>query len=149
MNFFDQIAEDIKVAMKARETVKLEALRGIKKELIEAKTSKGANAELEEAECMKILKKMVKQRRDSAQIFIEQGRADLAEPELQQADVIAAYLPAAMTAEQLEEAVKNIIAQVGATSMKDMGKVMGVASKELSGKADGKDISDCVKRLLA
>ncbi len=90
MNFFDQIAEDIKAAMKARETVKLEALRGIKKELIEAKTSKGANAELEEAECMKILKKMVKQRRDSAQIFIEQGRADLAEPELQQADVIAA-----------------------------------------------------------
>lgn len=149
MNFFDQIAEDIKAAMKARETVKLEALRGIKKELIEAKTSKGANAELEEAECMKILKKMVKQRRDSAQIFIEQGRADLAEPELQQADVIVAYLPAAMTAEQLEEAVKNIIAQVGATSMKDMGKVMGVASKELSGKADGKDISDCVKRLLA
>lgn len=149
MNFFDQIAEDIKAAMKARETVKLEALRGIKKELIEAKTSKGANAELEEAECMKILKKMVKQRRDSAQIFIEQGRADLAELELQQADVIAAYLPATMTAEQLEEAVKNIIAQVGATSMKDMGKVMGVASKELSGKADGKDISDCVKRLLA
>lgn len=149
MNFFDQITEDIKVAMKARETVKLEALRGIKKELIEAKTAKGANAELDETEIFKILKKMVKQRRDSAQIFVEQGRADLAEPEALQADVIAAYLPESMSAEQLEEAVKNIIAQVGATSMKDMGKVMGVASKELSGKADGKDISDCVKRLLA
>lgn len=149
MKFFDQITEDIKVAMKARETVKLEALRGIKKELIEAKTAKGANAELDETEIFKILKKMVKQRRDSAQIFVEQGRADLAEPEALQADVIAAYLPESMSAEQLEEAVKNIIAQVGATSMKDMGKVMGVASKELSGKADGKDISDCVKRLLA
>lgn len=149
MNFLDQITEDIKVAMKARETVKLEALRGTKKELIEAKTAKGANAELDETEILKVLKKMVKQRRDSAEIFIQQGRADLAEPETQQADIIAAYLPAAMTAEQLEEAVKNIIAQVGATTMKDMGKVMGVASKELSGKADGKDISDCVKRLLA
>jgi uncharacterized protein YqeY len=149
MNFLDQITEDIKAAMKARETVKLEALRGIKKELIEAKTAKGANAELDETEIFKVLKKMVKQRRDSAEIFIQQGRADLAEPETQQADIIAAYLPAAMTPEQLEEAVKNIIAQVGATTMKDMGKVMGVASKELSGKADGKDISDCVKRLLA
>lgn len=149
MNFFDQITEDIKSAMKARETVKLEALRGIKKELIEAKTAKGANAELDDTEVFKILKKMVKQRRDSAAIFIEQGRADLAEPETMQADVIAAYLPESMSAEQLEEAIKNIIAQVGATTMKDMGKVMGVASKELSGKADGKDISNCVKRLLA
>ncbi len=149
MNFLDQITEDIKAAMKARESVKLEALRGIKKELLEAKTAKSASEELSDAEVMKILKKMVKQRRDSAQIYTEQGRADLAEGETAQAEVIEKYLPAAMKPEELEAAVKAIIAKVGASSPKDMGKVMGVASKELAGKADGKDISDCVKRLLA
>lgn len=149
MNFLEQITEDIKSAMKARETNKLEALRGIKKELLEAKTAKGAAEELADADVMKILKKMVKQRKDSAQIFTEQGRADLAEPELAQAAVIEAYLPASMSPEQLEAAVAAIIARVGAQSPKDMGKVMGPASKELAGQADGKDISDCVKRLLA
>ena len=149
MNYLDQITEDIKAAMKARETVKLEALRGIKKELLEAKTAKGASADLEEAEVMKVLKKMVKQRRDSAAVYTEQGRPELAEKENAEADVISAYLPEAMSPEQLEEAVKSVIVRVGATSMKDMGKVMGAASKELSGQADGKDISDCVKRLLS
>lgn len=149
MNLFDQISEDIKAAMKARDHVRLEALRSIKKELLEAKTAKGAGNELPDAEAMKILKKMVKQRRESAQIYVEQNRADLAETETAQADIIETYLPAAMTPEQLEAAVKAIIEKTGATNIKEMGKVMGVASKELAGKADGKDISDCVKRLLA
>lgn len=149
MSYFDQISEDIKTAMKARETVRLEALRGVKKEFIEAKTAKGADAELDDAEAMKILKKMVKQRRDTAKLYIEQGRPDLAEGETQQADIIEAYLPAAMSAEELESKIKAIIEKVGASSIKEMGKVMGVASKELAGLADGKDISDCVKRLLA
>lgn len=149
MNLFDQISEDIKAAMKARDHVRLEALRGIKKELLEAKTAKGAGDELPDAEAMKILKKMVKQRRESAQIYVEQNRADLAETETAQADIIETYLPAAMTPEQLEAAVKAIIEKTGATNIKEMGKVISVASKELAGKADGKDISDCVKRLLA
>ncbi len=149
MNFLDQITEDIKNAMKARETVRLEALRGIKKELLELKTSKPVGEEMTEAEIMKVLKKMVKQRRDSAQIFAEQGRQDLAEPETAQADIIETYLPEEMSAEELEKTIKEIIAQVGATSMKDMGKVMGPAQKALAGKADGKAISDCVKKLLS
>ena len=149
MNLFDQISEDIKAAMKARDHVRLEALRGIKKELLEAKTAKGAGDELPDAEAMKILKKMVKQRRESALIYVEQNRADLAETENAQADIIETYLPAAMTPEQLEAAVKAIIEKTGVTNIKEMGKVMSVASKELAGKADGKDISDCVKRLLA
>ena len=143
MNFLDQLTEDIKSAMKARETQRLQALRGIKKELLEAKTAKGASDELPEAEIMKILQKMVKQRR------IDQNRPELAEVESAEADVIATYLPASLTPQELEAAVSAIIAKVGATTMKEMGKVMGVASKELAGKADGKDISDCVKRLLA
>ena len=149
MSYFEQISKDIMSAMKAREATKLDALRGVKKEFIEAKTAKGANADLDDAEAMKIMKKMVKQRRDTAKLYIEQGRADLAETETQQADIIEAYLPKAMSAEELESKVKAIIEKVGATSIKEMGKVMGVASKELAGLADGKDISDCVKRLLA
>lgn len=149
MNLFDQISEDIKAAMKARDHVRLEALRGVKKELLEAKTAKGAGDELPDAEALKILKKMVKQRRESAQIYVEQNRADLAETETAQADIIETYLPAAMTPEQLEAAVKAIIEKTGVTNIKEMGKVMGVASKELAGKADGKAISDCVKKLLA
>ncbi len=149
MSFIEKITEDIKSAMKAHDHVRLEAVRGIKKELIEAKTAKGANAEIDDAEVFKILQKMVKQRRESAQIYIDQNRPDLAETETAQADVIATYLPATMTAEELEAAVKAIIEKVGATSMKDMGKVMGTASKELAGKAEGKAISDCVKNLLA
>lgn len=148
MDFFEQLNEDIKAAMKARESLKLDALRGIKKELLEAKTAKGAGDVVPETEIVRILQKMVKQRRDSAAIFKTQGRPELAEKELAEADVIAVYLPAAMTPAELEAAVRAIIAKTGATSIKDLGKVMGVASKELAGKAEGKDISEMVKKLL-
>ncbi len=148
MDFLEQLGEDIKTAMKARESLKLDALRGIKKELLEAKTAKGAADVIPETEIVRILQKMVKQRRDSADIFTGQGRPELAEKELAEAAVIAAYLPAAMTPAELEAAVKSIIAKTGAASIKDLGKVMGVASKELAGKAEGKDISEMVKKLL-
>ncbi len=149
MSLFDQISKEIMAAMKAHDQVRLEALRGAKKELLEAKTAKPQGEELADDEAIKVLKKMVKQRKDAAQIFVQQGRQDLADGELQQASVLEEYLPAAMTAEQLEAAVKEIIAQSGAASIKEMGKVMGLANKALAGKADGKEISDCVKRLLA
>lgn len=149
MSLFDQISKEIMAAMKAHDQVRLEALRGAKKELLEAKTAKPQGEDLVDEEAIKVLKKMVKQRKDAAQIFVSQGRQDLADGELQQATVLEEYLPAAMTAEQLEAAVKDIIAQSGATSIKEMGKVMGLANKALAGKADGKEISDCVKKLLA
>ena len=149
MTFIEKITDDIKSAMKAHDHTRLEAVRGIKKELLEAMTAKGASGELADADVFKILQKMVKQRRESAQIYVDQNRADLAETETAQADIIASYLPATMTAEELEAAVSAIITKVGATSPKDMGKVMGTASKELAGKAEGKAISDCVKKLLA
>ncbi|MBR6250524.1 MAG: GatB/YqeY domain-containing protein [Bacteroidales bacterium] len=148
MTFTERITEDIKQAMKAREAVKLEALRGIKKELIEARTAKAGGEEVSDADAMKILQKMVKQRRETSAIYKEQGRPELAAAEDEQADVIAAYLPKELTAEEIEAAVKAIIAEVGATSIKEMGKVMGVASKKLAGQADGKAISDTVKKLL-
>lgn len=148
MTFIEQITEDIKAAMKARDSKSLEALRGIKKELIEAQT-KGPAHELEEAEIMKILQKMVKQRQDSAALYAEQNRPDLAEEETSQAEVISRYLPKALSKEEVEEAIKKIITEVGATSPKDMGKVMGVASKQFAGRADGKMVSDMVKSLLA
>ncbi|MBE6340669.1 MAG: GatB/YqeY domain-containing protein [Bacteroidales bacterium] len=148
MTFTERITEDIKQAMKARETLKLEALRGIKKELIEARTAKGGSDEVSDADAMKILQKMVKQRRETSAIYKEQGRPELAADEDAQADVIAAYLPKELTADEVEAAVKAIIAEVGATSIKEMGKVMGVASKKLAGQADGKVISDTVKKLL-
>lgn len=149
MSFIEKITEDIKAAMKAHDHTRLEAVRGIKKELLEAVTAKGSSGDLAEADVFKILQKMVKQRRESAQIYIDQNRPDLAQAETEQADVIASYLPASMSAEELEAAVAAIIAKVGATSQKDMGKVMGAASKELAGRAEGKAISDCVKKLLA
>lgn len=149
MSLFDQISNDIKTAMLARDKQRLEALRGIKKEFIEAKTAKGADGELHDDVALKILAKMAKQRRESAQIYAEQNRPDLAEPELSEAAVIESYLPQPMTDAELEAALKEIIAEVGATSAKEMGKVMGVASKKLAGKADGKAISEKVKALLA
>lgn len=149
MSFLDQLTEDIKAAMKARDSLKLDALRGIKKELLEAKTAKGAADEIADSDITRILQKMVKQRRDAAAIFTSQGRADLAEKENAEADVISVYLPAAMTPAELENALKEIITRTGASSIKELGKVMGVASKELAGKADGKEISDTVKRLLS
>lgn len=135
--------------MLARDKQRLEALRGIKKEFIEAKTAKGSDGELHDDVALKILSKMAKQRRESAQIYTEQNRPDLAEPELAEAAVIESYLPQPMSEAELEEAIKAIIAEVGATSVKEMGKVMGAASKKLAGKADGKAISEKVKALLS
>jgi len=146
---FDQISADIKTAMLAREKVALEALRGIKKEFLEAKTAKGSDGTLPDEVAVKILQKMVKQRKESASIFAQQNRADLADNELAEVAVIERYLPAQMSDAELEAAVAAIIAQVGATGPQDMGKVMGVASKQLAGKTEGKLISEKVKALLA
>ena len=149
MSLFDQINDDIKAAMKAREKEQLEALRGIKKVILEAKTAVGANDELSDQDIVKIIQKLAKQGKDSANIFKEQNREDLYAQEMVQVEVFEKYLPAKMSDEELTQAVKTIIDQVGATSMKEMGKVMGMASKSLTGKADGKDIADKVKSLLA
>ncbi len=149
MSLFDTISEDIKKAMLAKERVKLDALRGIKKELLEAKTAKSAQGELTDEAAIAVIQKMAKQRRDSAEIYTSQGRPDLAEKEQEELAVIESYLPKQLTAEELETELKAIITQVGATSPADMGKVMGVATKKLAGVTNGKAISDAVKRLLA
>lgn len=149
MDMFDKISADIKSAMLAKDKVRLEALRGIKKEFLEAKTAKGGDGTLSDDNAMKILAKMVKQRRESASIYTQQGRQDLADNELAEASVIEEYLPKQLTEEELTAELKAIIAQVGATSAKEMGKVMGVASKALAGRADGRAISAKVKELLA
>ncbi len=148
MELFDQISNDIKEAMKAKDKVKLETLRNVKKCFLEAKTAPGANDTLTDEAAMKIMQKLVKQGKDSAAVYTEQGRNDLAEAELAQVQVIEAYLPKQLSAEELEAKLKTIIAQVGATSAKDMGKVMGVATKELAGLAEGRAISAKVKELL-
>ena len=149
MELFEKVSKDIVAAMKAKDKVTLEALRNIKKVFIEAKTAPGANDTLDDAAALKILQKLAKQGHDSADLYSQQNRPDLAEAEIAQVKVIESYLPKAMSAEEIEAAVKEIIAQTGATSIKEMGKVMGVASKQLAGKADGKAISDVVKKLLA
>lgn len=149
MNLFDTISEDIKKAMLAREKVRLEALRGIKKEFLEAKTAPGAGGELSDETALKIMVKMVKQRKESARIYIDNNRPELADNELAEAAVIEEYLPRQMSQEELDEALRAIIAETGAQSPRDMGKVMGVATKRLSGKAEGRAISDTVKKLLA
>ena len=145
MNFLDRINADIKSAMLAKEKEKLEAIRAIKAALLLAQTS--GEKVTEESE-IKILQKLLKQRRDAAEIYTSQNRADLAQVELFQADIIHGYLPAMMSNEEIEAGVKKIIAESGAVSSKDMGKVMGMASKALAGKAEGKAISDAVKKLL-
>ena len=149
MNLFDKVSGDIKTAMLARDKVRLEALRGIKKEFLEAKTAKGGDGELSDDAALKILAKMVKQRKESASICTEQNREDLAGEELAQAAIIEEYLPKQLSEEELTAALKEIIARVGATSAKEMGKVMGTATKELAGKAEGKAISAKVRELLA
>lgn len=149
MALFETITEEIKKAMLAKDKVRLEALRGIKKELLEAKTAKGASGELSDEAAIAILQKMVKQRKDSAEIYSSQKRPDLAEPELEQMKVIQEYLPKQMTPEELEDAVSAIIAEIGTTSMKEMGKVMGLATKQLAGKAEGRAVSEMVKKLLS
>ncbi len=148
MDLYTQIEADIKAAMLAKDKVRLQALRGIKKEFIEGKTAPGANGELSDEAAMKILVKMAKQRRESAHIYQEQNRPELAETELAEVAVIEAYLPKALSEEELEAELKAIIAQVGASSAAEMGKVMGVATKALAGRADGRAISAKVRQLL-
>ena len=146
---FEQVSTDIKEAMKARDKVRLETLRNIKKVFLEAKTAPGADDNLSDANAMKILQKLAKQGKESAETYAKQNRQDLADAELAQAAVIEEYLPKPFSPEEVEEAVKTIISQIGATSMKDMGRVMGVATKQLAGKADGGAISQAVKKALA
>ncbi len=148
MALFEQINNDLKAAMKAREKVKLEALRNLKKGLIEARAAKGANAELTDEEALKVISKLEKQGTDSADIYKKQGREDLAEAEMAQVEIFQSYLPERLSDEALTEAVREIIERTGASSMKAMGKVMGIATKELAGKAGGKEIADKVKALL-
>ena len=149
MSLFDQVSEDIKKAMLAKDKVALDALRGIKKEFLEAKTAKGGDGELHDDKALQILQKMVKQRKESAQMYIDANRPELAEDELAQCKIIERYLPAMLSEEELTAALQEIIAQVGATGPQDMGKVMGVATKQLAGKAEGKAINLKVRELLA
>lgn len=146
---FDQISNDIKEAMKARDKVRLETLRNIKKVFLEAKTAPGANDTLEDADALKILAKLAKQGKESAETFTQQNRQDLADEELAQVKVIEEYLPKQMTEDEIKALVKTIIEQTGASGMKDMGKVMGQASKQTAGRADGRVVSGIVKQLLA
>lgn len=149
MSLEKEISTGIMEAMKAKNSVRLSALRNVKKYIIEAKTAGPEIAELPDADVIKIISKLAKQGSDSAAIYAEQHRQDLADEELAQVAVLQEFLPKQLTAEELTEAVRAIIAEVGATSMKEMGKVMGVASKRLAGQADGKEISAKVKELLS
>ena len=149
MDLFDTISADIKSAMLARDKVRLEALRGIKKEFLEAKSAPGAAGVLADADAMKILVRMAKQRRESARIYSEQSRPELAEGELAEVAVIEQYLPKALTPEELDAELHAIIAAVGAKGPQDMGRVMGTATKALAGRADGRAISAAVKTLLS
>ena len=149
MALFEKVNEDIKTAMKERDKVALETLRNIKKVFLEAKTAPGANDTLEDADALKMIQKLAKQGKESAQTYIDAGRQDLADAELAQVSVIERYLPEQLSEAEIEKIVKTIIEQTGAASMKDMGKVMGLANKQLAGKADGKTISGIIKKLLA
>lgn len=149
MALFEKVNEDIKTAMKERDKVALETLRNIKKVFLEAKTAPGANDTLEDSDALKMIQKLAKQGKESAQTYIDAGRQDLADAELAQVSVIERYLPEQLSEAEIEKIVKTLIEQTGAASMKDMGKVMGMANKQLAGKADGKTISGIVKKLLA
>lgn len=149
MDLFETINAAIKSAMLAKDKVRLQALRGIKKEFLEAKTAPGSNGELSDDAAMKILVKMAKQRSESAEIYRQQNRPELAETEEAEMAVIKEYLPQPLTADELNRVLADIIARVGASSPADMGKVMGAATKELAGRADGKAISAAVRQLLA
>ena len=148
MSLQAKIMEQMKVAMKSKDTIALQSLRAVKSEILLANT-KGGDTKFSEGDEIKLLQKLVKQRKDSAALYAEQGRADLADPELAEAKVISQFLPSQMSADELKEFIGGLISKVGASSMKDMGKVMGMASKELAGKADGKAISALVKELLS
>lgn len=146
---FDQISKDIVAAMKAKDKVRLEALRNIKKLFLEAKTAPGAGDELADADALKILAKLAKQGKDAAAIFREQNRPDLAEGEEAQVAVIEEYLPKPLSEAELAAQLREIIAEVGAAGPKDMGKVMGVATKRFAGRADGKVVSTLVRQILS
>ena len=148
MELEKQIQADIVSAMKAKETVRLAALRGIKAAILLAKTSEGANGEISDAEIVKIIGKLVKQRKESAGIYTQQGRPELAENELAEAAAMEVYLPKQLSKAEVEAELQKIIAETGASKMSDMGKVMGVATKRLAGQADGKLISTLVRKLL-
>ncbi len=149
MGLQQQLMQEMKAAMKAKDTVALESLRAIKSAILLAQTEKGAGGEMSEADEVKLVQKLVKQRKDSAAIFKEQGREDLAEPELAQAEVISRFLPEQLSEEEIEKVVVQTIDALGASGMKDMGKVMGMVSKELAGQADGKTISTIVRSKLS
>ncbi|WP_298488708.1 GatB/YqeY domain-containing protein [uncultured Maribacter sp.] len=149
MSLQSRVMEQMKAAMKAKDSVALQSLRAIKSALLLAQTESGSKTVLSEEEEVKLVQKLVKQRKDSAAIFTEQGRADLAEPELAEVAVIEQFLPEQLTEEEVEKVVVQTIEATGASGMKDMGKVMGMVSKELSGQADGKTISTIVKKLLS
>jgi len=149
MAALDNLTTEIKEAMKAKNALALQALRAIKSAVLLQKSEVGASDGMSEDEEIKLLQKLVKQRRDSAAIFREQNRVDLAEPEESQAEIIARFLPKQLSEEEVGKVIESIIAQTGASSIKDMGKVMGMASKQLAGKSDGKTISTLVKQLLS
>ena len=148
MELFDRISEDIKSAMKAKDRVALDTLRNVKKLFLEAKTAPGANDTLSDADALKLIQKLVKQGRDAADIYHQQGRADLAEAELAQVRVMEAYLPRPLTPEELDEQLRRIISEVGAAGPSDMGRVMSAATAALAGRADGRTISTRVRQLL-
>jgi uncharacterized protein YqeY len=148
MSLLNSLTDELKSAMRAKDTLKLEALRAIKSAVLLAKTATGADADLSEEEEINLLQKLVKQRKDSAAIFKEQNRDDLVAPEVAQAEIIAQFLPEQLSSEVIEKIIDAIITKTSAEGMKDMGKVMGMASKEMSGKADGKTISTIVKQKL-
>jgi len=149
MAILSHLTDEIKAAMRAKDTLRLEALRAIKSAMMLVQTSAGGSNELTEEEEIKLVQKLVKQRKDSAQIFREQNRADLAEPEEAQAEIIAAFLPEQLTEEEIGAIVAQVIEELNATSMQDMGKVMGKASQVMAGKADGKTISTIVRNQLS
>jgi len=149
MSLQNDIMEGIKTAMRAKDTVTLESLRAVKSAILLAQTETGAKEEISEEDEVRLLQRLVKQRKDSAAIYIQQGRQDLADPELEQAAVIEKFLPAQLSEEEIEAVIKKIIADNNFAGMADMGKVMGIASKELAGSADGKTISNLVKKSLA
>ena len=149
MSLQQDIMTALKEAMKAKDTIALTALRAVKSAILLAQTETGAQTELTEEQELKMLQKLVKQRKDSAAIYIEQGREDLAAPELAEAEVIAQFLPEALSDAEIEKIVETVIAHTGAQGMKDMGKVMGIVSQQLAGKADGKTISNIVKAKLS
>ena len=148
MSLQKQIMEELKMAMKSKDVVALQALRAVKSAFLLAKTETGAGGDLTEDQEMKIIQKQVKQRKDSAAIFIEQGRQDLADPELAEIAVLEKFLPEALSEDAIEKVVLETIAKTGAEGMKDMGKVMGMVSKQLAGQADGKTISGIVRKNL-